>query len=312
MAITAWFLCDSETFHIKKYVKLGWSVWTTCIIIVVVDKVLGTNILSNTSAVKEIITPFYEQYWFITTYIIFSLLEPFFRRLVMNMDKDDLKLLCVVIFICCPLYNFVFIASPGYHLLDFISIYVFVVYLKRFPVRNLVDNAGKVFIVLWMMLGFGLVLSTAMFNSRFTLALNNRLWNINPLIILMAISLLLFVNNTVKIGNSRFINNISKCTLGVYIIHENLIFRGNVVESSVLWNSIFKMDWYYLNSNWFPIYYFGTVLLVFFVCCILEYVRSYILDVVVFEKIKFLDKFFQKIDYKYVNYLNGDNLKLIK
>ena len=97
--------------------------WTACLVFVGVDIVLGLKRLTVGDIVKELATPFYEQYWFITTYILFILIEPFLRNTLANMDILLHKRIVMILTIVVGFSNFVWGHNLGYHLADFLYIY---------------------------------------------------------------------------------------------------------------------------------------------------------------------------------------------
>ena len=84
-----------------------------------------------------------------------------------------------------------------------------------------------------------------------------------------------------KIKNNKWINGIAACTLGVYLIHENIFMRP------YLWHSIFHTR-ETLESSFFYLRCFGSVAAVYIICSIIDYLR-----IITFEKIyvRVLDRY---------------------
>jgi len=65
---------------------------------------------------------------------------------------------------------------------------------------------------------------------------------------------------------NKFVNQLSACTFGVYLIHDNFQFR------QILWTRIFNISEIY-QSPFFVIQAIAIVLTVFSACAIIEFVR---------------------------------------
>lgn len=88
----------------------------------------------------------------------------------------------------------------------------------------------------------------------------------NSLFVLIA-SVAIFVLFSKFNFQNRFINNISACTFGVYLIHENYFVQY------LLWGNLIKVD-RHINSDSFAIWCIYNLLVIFFSCAILEYLRK--------------------------------------
>lgn len=306
VAISSWFLCDANSFSTKKILKLIWSVWSGCVLFCIIDKVFSLKLLDGSDLIKELITPFYSQYWFVTTYIMFALLEPFLRNYIRSLCQEQLKAICIVLCALVFVYNMVFLSNPGYHLADFICIYVLTCYVKRYRIEILYKHAGAIAFVSWLGLFILIHVSGKCLNminhGNAIIQIYNRLWSINPIIFTIAISLLIVFGKNKKC-NQR-LNRMAKSTLGVYIIHENLIFRGDANKDSLLWIGFLEFNKWFNDSYWFVLYYSGCVVLVFFSALFMEMVRSFFLDKILFDKLRFVDRICKKIDSIYVTFKN--------
>lgn len=86
----------SNGFHSKKILKLGIQVWISCIVIAGAVYGLHLREFSLTNLAKELLTPAYPQYWFVTNYLLFYMLVPFLKIFVDNISDKQLKL-CVLL-----------------------------------------------------------------------------------------------------------------------------------------------------------------------------------------------------------------------
>ncbi len=107
---------------------------------------------------------------------------------------------------------------------------------------------------------------------------------------------LFFKNINIK---QKFFNNsilrISSFTLGVYLIHEQPLVRN------ILWNKVNINT--YLNTPYFIIHMIVTVLSVFIVCCIIDFIRKKICECIgnmkIFNNLKIkYNRLIKKIENK--------------
>lgn len=77
---------------------------------------------------------------------------------------------------------------------------------------------------------------------------------------------LLFVS--IDIGVNKWINKVAKLTPGIYLLHESPLTR------SLIWNKILKVNTVQYFSVYFPLYAALSVVGVFVICAILDWVRA--------------------------------------
>lgn len=82
---------------------------------------------------------------------------------------------------------------------------------------------------------------------------------------------------------NKFINLIASTTFGVYLIHENLLLK------KVIWHRLFKFD-AFIDKTYFIFYMLFSVLLVFFMCSILEIARKKVIETPIAMIVKKLKK----------------------
>lgn len=103
--ISSWFLADREGIHSKKLVILTFQAWFLSMAVTGAVYALGYRKISLSIFLKEMLTPAYSQYWFITTYIVFYLTVPLLQYIVRTMREESLKKLCIIFTILIPCYN---------------------------------------------------------------------------------------------------------------------------------------------------------------------------------------------------------------
>ena len=84
--------------------------------------------------------------------------------------------------------------------------------------------------------------------------------------IVFSIAFFNLFNNRNQYSNN-YINTISSCVLGVYLISDNPLIR------KILWTNIFKV-YKYINSNFLLLHMIGCVIITFLICIIIEFIRK--------------------------------------
>lgn len=307
ISISSWFMIDSEKFEIRKIVRIVCLCWLICLVYVLVDK-YTLNILSTGQIVKELTTPLYNQYWFITTYIVFYLIEPFFRKCIGKINRKQHRLLCVILLIIVLFYNLIFGSSVGYHLADFFSIYVIVGYLKKYGI-GFIDNKPKiVFIVSWIFLSCTTFCVNCVLRSIGYVDListfYNRLLNINPFTVLCALSLFSYFKKSISIS-CKVINKLSRLTLGCYIVHENILLRGNENTSSLLWIKILSIDSSFDNC-FFVLNFLSKICIVYCFCLFITFIFDLLVDRVVLRReLPLANKIFTRVNKNYLEFIKN-------
>ena len=74
-----------------------------------------------------------------------------------------------------------------------------------------------------------------------------------------------------KIDSNKVINYFGKASFGVYLLHDNILFRPLNNNLSVLWGGLLKVDNWYFNSPYFIIFHIAIVILLFVVLSPISY-----------------------------------------
>jgi len=91
--------------------------------------------------------------------------------------------------------------------------------------------------------------------------------------------------------SNRFINEVSTCTFGVYLIHEHFFMRD------LIWDKIFHVADFF-SSPWLFVYMIGVVCLVFIGCTLIEFIRkktiAFHLSNLLYKLVLFFKSLFEK------------------
>jgi len=164
----------------------------------------------------------------------------------------------------------------GDKLADFIYIFFATAYLKRHP-ENLLRKHCRLFLVGMGTIAGSVIVYKAVLAQRFgdanLIRILTRLRGRTLLLFLTAMCLF-YCFETMKPIYSRVINTIGSTTFGIYLLHENMLVRGEESGQAWLWNTILHIDEHFLNDKAFVPYYFGCVIGIFVLCILIDLIRQ--------------------------------------
>lgn len=251
--ITSWFTVDRQGIKSVKAVTIALQAWITSLLIVLIMLLIPSlPSPSLRTVIVELMTPFYQQYWFVTTFLFFYMILPLLQKLVGQMDAKTLGLICLLLTPLIPLYNY-FWQNVGGSLADFIYIFLLTGYLKRkegnwFETHRHLAAIG-ILILEGMIIALKLIFTYVIpgHDNGFIMLYQNLR---GRTFISIGVSFLIFYCfKNYHIEYQKWINVIGKATFGVYLLHENMLFRVVDGHRSLLWAGLFHIDWWYQNST---------------------------------------------------------------
>lgn len=219
----------------------------------------------------------YSQYWFITCYAVVMILSPYINKFICCMQKKELEKFLIIMIILWPVSKTFLGGGFAFnHLGRLIVLYIMAAYINlyvKFDSKAIKKN--KIIMIVSIAL---LVLSPVIYNTLWKITkvedfLNNSrdLASISSILVLIvSVSMFVYFLNRKKY-NSNIINNISKCTLGVYLIHDNSLFRP------YLWEKIFKNANYY-SSKMLIVHAIFSIIIVYVISSIIDYIRIILIE----------------------------------
>lgn len=270
--ISGYFMCE-KSFKLSRITNtytqtLFYSVATFIVMIAI-----GVNEFSFGAFARSVTPIIFNNYWFVTAYILLLFVSPLLNSAINNMSKSKMKLvLFTLVGILCVINNIVKPINPidnsgGYGLIWFIVLYMTAAYIKKYYAENGKWHKYLLFYVIFVFLNTGI---------HFICSDKGEVWSSymvrdynNFLVYASAVCLFLtFLNFRIK-GNiaQKIIGFISPLTFAVYLIHESPFV------ADFLWNKINVRVWC-VNNLLFFLFAIGTVLLLFLLCCSIEFVRS--------------------------------------
>ncbi|APX71970.1 acyltransferase [Companilactobacillus allii] len=226
--ISAYFLVN-KAFKLERIYRLILETLFYSYVVLVIFWFLDRNspYLSHVNII-HLFFPIPLEYWFVNAFLFMLCLSPFMNILIHNMVRKTYVLLLsflTVIWVIIPTVSNLKLA--GY------SDYAWFLYLYLLAgfIRNFGINISKA-VLRWILFGSAavtilLVADLNILGATHQLFMDYAIFFIfqNKIpIVLMSVSLFLLAKEW-KLGSNRFINTVSSATLGVYLIHDNVVIR---------------------------------------------------------------------------------------
>lgn len=267
ITITGYLLCEQE-FKLSRIVNIELQVLFYSITIFAIFVLVGNHQLSFDNIVNAFFPTSTNLYWFITTYIVFSMFIPFVNKVIKTLSRKDLSLLIVsltFIFTILPLttFNKFDAYGNGGALVQFLIYYCFGAYIREYPKNLLAKNR---FIVLGVVL---FVLVTSVFACDLIGMSNHASYFYVRGSVFVVILAAVVVQIVVKFKprESKFVSAVGMSTLGVYLIHDHPLVRD------FIWKNLFDNS-DFVNSPTFVLHMFVCSFAVFIICVVIDYLRN--------------------------------------
>ena len=295
--LTGFFMFGKE-FQLKKILKLLGEVYFYSIfylIIYIIIKFFNIynfpelSIISQMMLFIKVFIPITSgSWWFIQTYCVLFLFIPVLNKFVnkISSKRNDLLILFLI---------WIFWLVPkifGFSYSNFQMAVFF--YILGAELNKTKLNINKwlsllLFCVIWILLTFiDTKNSQILKNENIKEMLIKLIYNCITTAILTPLAVVFIFEffKRIQIHYSKFINIIASTTFGVYLIHDSTVGR------ELIWNKIFHCLDFQYNSKYFPIFAFGSIIIVFIVCSIIDFFRQ-----VLFEKkyMSLINKILSKI-----------------
>ena len=231
----------------------------------------------------------FTRYGFISNYFIMYLLSPFMNKAIKSVEKKNLdNFFKVIIFISC-LCSFTYISNLISGISKFIIFYFIGAYIQLYGIKFL-ENENKTKIFMYM------IISALIYSCMYIWSSTNLLSKVVTFdtremqITILAFSILIFyLFKNIKLGNNYILNWIAKCSLAVFLIHENYMVRY------FLWRTLYFDIGKVQNLK----YIILVVLAIWIIACLCEIVRK-LIEKIIFNKKT--DKLINKLDLKFEKY----------
>lgn len=242
------FFGKNVSFRISKVVRL----WLTALFYsLLITGILGTAGMLTTEGgavpvsamtiydwMNVIFPVVTEEYWFITAYLILYLFMPFLNAGMDRLDQKEFRNILIVLFVVFSLAKSILpmqlpIDKKGYDVLWMVCMYLLGGYFGRYGCRLFEKRYRSVLLYLSASLATAAIAFAArsLYINRGLLpdlTLNNYFYTYNHIFCVLASVGLFGSFQGVHITGKRlsaFICRVSACTMGVYLIHEQLYMR---------------------------------------------------------------------------------------
>ncbi len=254
-----------NSFSVKKVLKLE--------IQVIFYSIMGYILLGNSFSLKELLQNFmpllFNKYWFYSVYMIIYMISPFINSALRAMSRRGHFYIGAIMFLIWSIIpSFTLQNMYVNEVLWFLMLYVIAAYIRLYPDCKIHDKTrgGMMFgisfsIILLITALFDILKDVWCFADYQTYFFSGK----TVFAMIAAIGLfILFLN--MKPFYNGIINALGACTFGVYLIHDNNYVR------SLLWDKIFS-NIQYAETNNLVFHILGSVIVIYIVCTLIEYLR---------------------------------------
>ena len=270
--ITGYFMCKSSiTFH--KFIKLLIEIELYKLIIYLAFILFGNEVFSLTKLTGELL-PHNISTEFSSCFLFFYLCIPFLNILISNLDKSKhLKLLLLSLTIYTLYSTLPFFYVRMNYVSWFCVLYILASYI-RFYGFNISHNLwGRLSLASISISMLSVVVSVYLSKNYGLLSKEPYHWvqDSNTLLAVVTAVCSFMYFKDIRIKYNAFINTVAACTFGVLLIHDNSHIRY------WLWKNVLdNVNHYYTNT--FFIYAIFSVLLVFSICALIDYLRQRLIE----------------------------------
>lgn len=257
MLISGYFLVNTQ-FRFSRLIELGFQVLFYSILVSVVllaVGVIGKDSLTFNRLLEMVFPVQMEHYWFITAYVIMYLFAPFISLGIKQMEQKQLRHIILALLVFFSLSKSILpvdlkIDNKGYDGLWFLCVFLVAAYIRLYGIPFL--EKGKLRAVCCYLAGCGAIFAIT-FLVRAVYMKTGSLdhfvqdaYHYNHIVNLFAAVGLFYTFLNMKLSTegifAKFIYGVAPCSLGVYLLHEQLEIRylwpkwlGANAEGSPVW-----------------------------------------------------------------------------
>ena len=291
--ITGYFMCKSK-ITLKKFLKLLLEVMFYRWIIYAIFLISGYEPFSLTTFVKALLPFTSVKQNFTGCYLLFFLTIPFLNVLVQHMtEKQHIKLLLLVGFIYVVFGTLKVFSVDMNYVSWFIVLYFISSYIRLYP-KKLFSNVKfwGWFTIVCIILSAVSVIACAWLGTKInrpTMAYFFVSDSNTFLALATGLCSFMFFKN-LKLKPNKFINGVAASTFGVLLIHAN-----SDAMRRWLWVDLLNNVGMY-SSQWMILHAIGSVMAIFVICTIIDYLRIRLLERPLLKK---LDNSLNKLSNRY-------------
>ncbi len=236
--LTGYFMCQSK-FRLGRLLQIILEVWFYSLVIPLILGVFGVLDLGALTVYDWLFLLFpltMQHYWFLSVYVLLVIISPLLNRAIAAMNQKQLAGTAILVALPQVLLKSVLpltftMDDDGWGILWFVELYLIAAYIRKYgiPFLNTKRKAGLVYLagVLCTWAGGFLMnriyLATGHFSDRV-----NFTYSYNHIFVFIASVGFFCIFANMKSGEgrlSRLIVRLAPYSLGVYLLHENILLR---------------------------------------------------------------------------------------
>lgn len=265
-----------SNFKLKNVFKIWGIVWFYSITIYIITICMGIQTISTSSLIGAVCPLLTRKYWFVNSYLGLYIISPFLNKFLKGLTKRQTgTLLFILIVLFCVRSTFFpatwcLDSSGGYGIIWFTVLYLMAGAIK-------LHYSARVISGCYMGIYFGNVLIIFIGNYVLERTVGTlyaqKFYGYNSLFVMIAaVALLMYILNIQPMNKSigDFVNIIAKSAFSVYIIHYSI--------NNILWTQLLGLQEITLNSIKGIIQVVIAVIVVYFVCTMIDFVRRTIIN----------------------------------
>lgn len=282
--LSGYYLVKS-TFRISKLITLWIEVVFYALIFKVIFMATGGIPFSLKSLVSCFLPVITGRYWFVTIYFGLYLVSPFLNKMINSLTERDLKQFNILLFILFSVMNSIhpsfkgMNSGGGWGLAWFVVLYFIVAWIRLYDKSDVRPiKYALVFFLVPLIIVIGLLVVRKLGIGL----LNTMVYNLyrydSVTSVICSISLFMWMKN-ISIKNKMIhiiISQASILTFGVYLIHAHANVNDWLWALAALPSK--------MTGLMFPLLQIGLVIVVFIVCVFIDYVRSYLFQMIHINK----------------------------
>lgn len=290
--ITGYFLSRSFA-KVSGLVKLWLTIFFYSVLFLAVFWLFAPDRVTWKSVVTSLFPVIRSHYWFLTCYVLLYVVSPFLGAGVRALNQRQHECLMGLVLVLWSIIPTTNLGNMYYNeFLLYVMLFIVAAYIRLYEIRRVLQVRWLVMALIGSsVLSFTSVVITDVMQGMpvFSVISDKISWRMwigrnSPLTILMALSIFLMLLK-VNLGQIKWINAISGCMLGVYLIHENNFVRP------YLWQTLLMVKEHFEEGLSFIPWSFSMVVAVFAVCICIELARKKVVGFVVEVPVSYCRRF---------------------
>lgn len=237
--ISGYFLVSGKSMKISKILVFWLQIFTYSAVIFLIFLLCGKTEVNGYTLRTYLLPVSFEGWWFVSAYFVMLVMSPFINRFLHALTARAYRLFLLIATVFWVLIPTVFVEKSYFFsnweynsAVWFLYLYALAGYIRLhgLPQRRKPGTLILAAAVIWALtMGITVMLDYAAVNNPIYVQHETHLFEMQSLPTVLISVLLLVAFQRIKLGYSKLINTVSSLTFGVYLLHDNKLFR------EVLW-----------------------------------------------------------------------------